>query len=149
MQINHDRIEKYLNDIASEVDDTNSILSRPDEQILGDRHLLKSLKYSVVVIAEAIGGVLQHILAKRHNVAIGGYVEAFVKSREYRIVPEDLIERLLHFSRFRNMLVHQYWKVDDRVFLENIRAGIEDFRSFTKIIKDMSKADLSNSSNDK
>ena len=58
MQINHDRIEKYLNDIASEVDDTNSILSRPDEQILGDRHLLKSLKYSVVVIAEAISGVL-------------------------------------------------------------------------------------------
>lgn len=149
MQINHDRIEKYLNDIASEVDDTNSILSRPDEQILGDRHLLKSLKYSVVVIAEAISGVLQHILAKRHNVAIGGYVEAFVKSREYRIVPEDLIERLLPFSRFRNMLVHQYWKVDDRVFLENIRAGIEDFQSFTKIIKDMPKADLSNSSNDK
>ena len=36
MQINHDRIEKYLNDIASEVDDTNSILSRPDEQILGE-----------------------------------------------------------------------------------------------------------------
>jgi hypothetical protein len=42
VQINHDRIEKYLNDIVSEVDDTNSILSRPDEQILGDRQLILS-----------------------------------------------------------------------------------------------------------
>ena len=41
MQINHGRIEKYLNDIASEIDDTNSILSKPDELILGeDAHVI-------------------------------------------------------------------------------------------------------------
>lgn len=136
MQVNHERIEKYLNDIVSELHDVESVLSKKDEQILGDRHLIKSLKYSTVLIAEAMASVLQHILARKHNVAITGYAEAFVKGREYGVVPADLLERLQPFGRFRNMLVHQYWRVNDSVFLRNIREGTEDFRLFVRIIKD-------------
>ncbi len=64
MLIDIDRIEKYLNDITTEVFDVKSILNKPDEQVLQDRHLIKSLKYSTIVIAEAIGSLFQHILAK-------------------------------------------------------------------------------------
>ena len=32
------------------------------------------------------------------------------------------------------MLVHQYWRIDDMIFLENLREGIDDFQLFMKEI---------------
>ncbi len=60
-----------------------------------------------------------------------------MKAKEYRIVSPELIERLLPFARFRNMLVHQYWRVKDQLFLKNIREGIQDFETFVKKINEL------------
>lgn len=84
--------------------------------------MLKSLKYSVIVIAEAMAGALQHILAKNHGIAVDGYANALMKSTQHKVVDEDLLGRLLPLFVFRNMLVHQYWKVEDETFLKNLRA---------------------------
>jgi len=32
------------------------------------------------------------------------------------------------------MLVHRYWKVDDKLFLKNLRDGVRDFQNFVKEI---------------
>jgi len=58
--IDIDRIEEYLNDITTELSDVKSILNEPDEQVLQDRHLIKSLKYSTIVIADITGPLIAH-----------------------------------------------------------------------------------------
>ena len=81
MQIDNERLTKYLDEIISETTDLEALLVRQDKEILQDRHMLKSLKYSTIVIAEAIASTLQHILAKRHNIVVDGYMEVFTMSR--------------------------------------------------------------------
>jgi len=130
VELDKERIENYLYQIATEVADLEKILEASDREILADRVVMKSLKYSVIVIAEAIAGAMQHILAKKHNISIDGYSDAFSKSSRYGVVSEALLGRLRPFIVFRNMLVHQYWRVKDEVFLENLRAGLGDFREF-------------------
>jgi hypothetical protein len=71
VQIDIERVEKYIDEIAAETIDLEIVLAHPDEVILHDPHLLKSLKYSTIVIAEATASTLQHILAKRHNAVVG------------------------------------------------------------------------------
>ena len=142
MQIDKERIEKYLDDIISETIDLQQVLTRSDDEILRDQHVVKSLKYSTIVIAEAIASTLQHILAKRCNVVVDGYTEVFRKSKEYQVLSDKLLSRLQPFVIFRNMLTHQYWRVKDKVFLQNMRDGLRDFRDFIRDIKsgiDMSK----------
>jgi len=70
VQIDNERLTKYLDEIISETTDLEALLVRQDREILQDRHMLKSLKYSTIVIAEAIASTLQHILAKRHNIVV-------------------------------------------------------------------------------
>lgn len=135
MQIDQERIEKYLDEIVSETLDLEAVLMRSDDEILKDRHVVKSFKYSVIVIAEAMASALQHILAKQYNVAVDGYTQVFVKTKENRILSEEFLARLQPFIAFRNMLVHQYWRVDDRIFLKNLRNGLRDFRVFVKEIR--------------
>ena len=72
---------------------------------------------------------MQHILAKKHSAVIRGYSEALAKAKEHKVAPDDLLERLQPFARFRNLLVHQYWRIEDQRFLENIRDGLEDFHA--------------------
>ena len=86
-------------------------------------------------MAESVGNILQHFLAKKERVAVRGFKDAFVRAGEYKIMPGDLLNRLLPFARFRNMLVHQYWRVEDRMFIENLRAGLPDFRLFIKQVR--------------
>ena len=135
MELDPERIKKYVSDMAAEVEDLRGLLSRPDEELLRETHFIKALKYSMIVIAESMANVLQHVLAKRYNVVVRGFTEAFTKAKDRRLVPDDLIDRLLPFAKFRKMLVHQYWRVDDRVFLENLRAGLEDFRTFARLAR--------------
>lgn len=128
--IDNQRIKKYLNQIFSEIDAINSILAQNDKEILESRSLLRSLKYSVVVVAEAIANTLQHILAKKYKVSISGYKEVLTRSRENQVISSELLGKLHPFITFRNMLIHQYWLVDDNLFLKNLRSGIEDFKAF-------------------
>ncbi len=133
MKLDKERLEKYLDQIASETIDLENIISqknKKEDEILQDPHIIKSLKYSTIVIAEAIASALQHILAKKYNIVIDGYMAVFRESKEHKVISTELLTRLQPFFRFRNMLVHQYWRVDNKVFVENLRNGLNDFRIF-------------------
>jgi uncharacterized protein YutE (UPF0331/DUF86 family) len=85
---------------------------------------------------------LQHVLAKKHTIVSDGYVGVFRESKEHKVISIELLTRLQPFFRFRNMRVHQYWRVDNKVFVENLRNGLTDFRIFVnetrKIINEAS-----------
>ena len=106
-----------------------SAIDKTDEDIV-QSPLLRGLKYSIILISEAIANVLQHILAKKYHVSINGYTQCFAKGRSHNIISENLYNRLKPFSSFRKILVHQYWRIDDMIFLTNLREGIDDFQLF-------------------
>jgi uncharacterized protein YutE (UPF0331/DUF86 family) len=59
---------------------------------------------------------------------------------ELDIMTVEEVAQYLHilpFARFRNMLVHQYRRVKDQLFLKNIREGLQDFDTFVKKIKEL------------
>jgi uncharacterized protein YutE (UPF0331/DUF86 family) len=133
--VDKDRIEKYLAEIAAESKNLQDILQLPDESIVKEPNTIRSMKYSIIVIAEAMASALQHILAKSHNVVVEGYTDVFKKSKNFHLVSDELLSRLQPFIGFRNMLVHQYWRVEDQRFIKNLRDGIKDFQSFVKEIR--------------
>ena len=152
MKLDDKRLGKYLDEIAAETIDIEKTIGQKgkkrDDLVQQDPHILKSLKYSTIVIAEAIASTLQHILAKKYNVVIDGYMAVFSRSKENRVISTKLLTRLQPFFRFRNMLVHQYWRVDNQVFESNLRDGLNDFRTFVneigKIIKEDCEATKEN-----
>ncbi len=63
-------------------------------------------------------------------------MDVFSKSVACSLLADELLKRLQPFIMFRNMLVHQYWRVKDEVFLQNMRKGSKDFGEFAVNIKD-------------
>jgi uncharacterized protein YutE (UPF0331/DUF86 family) len=144
VKLDDERLGKYLDEIAAETIDIEKTIDQRGKKrdgLVQDPHILKSLKYSTIVIAEAIASTLQHILAKKYNVVIDGYMAVFSKSKDNKVISAKLLTRLQPFFRFRNMLFHQYWRVDNIVFENNLRDGLNDFRTFVNEIRKIIKED--------
>ena len=133
--LDKERIYTYFSEIDQQIQLISDILSTNNEQILKNPVQLNALKYAIIVCAEVIGNTLQHILAKHFKTAIDGYQSLINKSREKGILPDELFQRLKPFFDFRNMLVHRYWKIDNQLFISNLRSGIPDILEFKKIIQ--------------
>lgn len=136
MKADKTRITKYLYDILSNVRDIESILKEHNGvEILNNRHLLKSIKYSLVEISEAMSLVLQHILAKQYGLPVKGYIDTIKKASDAGIISSQLSLSLKPFFDFRNSLVHRYWIIDDEKLLNNCKTGVKDFLSFIETIE--------------
>lgn len=136
MKIDKKRIARYLYDISSNTKDIENLFEDyTEDEIINKKHLLKSLKYSLVEISEAMSLVLQHILAKHYSVPAKGYVDTIKQSGNVGIISSELSLSLKPFFDFRNSLVHRYWAIDDRVLLENCRRGHGDFSAFVETIE--------------
>lgn len=136
MKVDKERIQKYLYDILSNVRDIENVLNEHvSDDIINNRHILKSIKYSLVEISEAMSLVLQHILAKQYGVPVKGYVDTIRKASDFGIITPELSSRLKPFFDFQNSLVHRYWIIDDRKLLENCTKGYRDFLSFIDAIE--------------
>lgn len=136
MKIDKRRVKRYLYDILSNAKDIEDILKEHNEaEIVNNKHLLKSLKYSLVEISEALSLSLQHILAKHYGIPVKGYIDTIKRASEVNLVPESLSISLRPFLDFRNALVHRYWTIDDERFLVGCKLGYKAFFAFVEAIE--------------
>ncbi|NUO09523.1 MAG: DUF86 domain-containing protein [Candidatus Brocadia sp.] len=136
MNVEKKRVTQYLHDILSNTRDIESLLKEyGDDEIIRNKHLLKSLKYSLLEISEAMSLVLQHILAKQYGIPVKGYIDTIKKAAEHNIVSQELSISLKPFFDFRNTLVHRYWTIDDAKLLNNCKSGLKDFFTFIEAIE--------------
>ncbi len=136
MKINEKRIKNYLYDIKNNTNELKNILEQNnDETILNNPFIIKSIKYTLIEIAEAMSNTLQHILAKGLGKPVSGYLDTLNKAKIENIISEKLHSALKPFFEFRNALIHRYWIMDDSLILKNLRNGYKDFFTFIEQIE--------------
>ena len=116
------RLHRYVLTVRENTEDLRSLLAQyGDEQILEDRYRLKALKYCLIEIAEAMADTLQHYLTRLKGMSAESYLELIDKAGQTALMDPTLLGRLKFFFKFRNMLVHRYWDIDDRRLLLETR----------------------------
>jgi uncharacterized protein YutE (UPF0331/DUF86 family) len=90
---------------------------------------LDGVKYLFVTAIEGCVDVAQHIAASERFPAPASNAGAVRLLGERGVVDGELADRLGRAVGFRNVLVHQYAEVDDRVVLEQLNRldDLEDF----------------------
>lgn len=129
------RLQRYLVTVRENAEDIHSLLIEyEDEQILKDRYLLKALKYCLIEIAEAMADTPQHYLARMKGLSAESYLELVDKAGQTAVMDPELLGRLKFFFKFRNMLAHRYWEIEDRRLLLETRKGLKDFELFMEAV---------------
>lgn len=60
------------------------------------------------------------------------YASAFYILAGAKIIPFELAEKMADLARFRNLLVHLYWKIDHKNIHRKIKSRISTLRKFSK-----------------
>ncbi|MBC8254562.1 MAG: DUF86 domain-containing protein [Ardenticatenia bacterium] len=74
-------------------------------------------KYLLIVAIEAAIDLCNHIVARRARRAPQDYADCFSILADLQAVDSDPVDRLKNMARFRNLIVHPYCHVDDRLLM--------------------------------
>ncbi|MFB6225902.1 MAG: DUF86 domain-containing protein [Candidatus Paceibacteria bacterium] len=127
---NLEEIEENIEEIKKDVSDLSQ------QEFLQQNDKLRSVKYLLITTAEAVGNVCLHIAAKKFAKNINEIPEVvkFVGKKE--VISEDLSEKLAGMARLRNLLVHQYWEIDDEKIYKYASEDLKDLRQFIEEIRE-------------
>ena len=130
MTLNADLIRARCTEIEASLRRLEEIGRLPLDAFLADQDTLDIACYRLLVAIEAALSLCFHVSARRLRQAPEDYVSCFTVLEEAGVIPSDLGERLRHMARFRNLLVHVYWKIDYRQVHEILRSRLADLRDF-------------------
>lgn len=90
-----------------------------------------AIRYHIIVLAEAVGSTCLHIAAEDIDLKPQSYSECF-KIMEERKICVNCAKDLTSIIRLRNLLTHQYWKIEDRQVYDSVK---DDFKSVDKFLQ--------------
>lgn len=134
MNLNEELVRTRCQEIEESLKRLERIKGKSKEEFLKDQDLRDIACYRLLVAMEAALGLCYHVSAKHIKKVPEEYAECFAILSDVRIIPADLSEKLQNMARFRNLLVHMYWKVDYNTLYEMIQNNLNDLRQFSKAI---------------
>jgi uncharacterized protein YutE (UPF0331/DUF86 family) len=134
MSLNGDLVRARCAEIADSLSRLERFRAIPKDQFLADQDMLDLACYRLLVAIEASLALCYHVSAKRLQKVPEEYAECFQKLRDAGVIPFDLSERLQKMARFRNLLVHVYWKINYEQVYDVIQGHLGDLRDFAAAI---------------
>lgn len=136
MTINLENLKKRIGEIKEHNEKIKRYSSISDSEFWADERNLLAVKHLLLQSIEACGRICSHVLAKKLLKSPSSFSECFETLNKSGIIDEALSIKLRQMSRFRNILVHRYWEIEDKKILEYARNNLGDFDQFLKSVVD-------------
>ncbi len=137
MKLNQELVRARCQEIAESLERLELFKQKSKEDFLNDRDAQDIAAYRLLVAIEAALSLCYHISAKRLKKVPEEYAECFQILSDAGIVSQELSDRLQKTARFRNMLIHMYWKVDYDIVYDVLQSDLDDLRSFSETMAEL------------
>ncbi|MEM3414415.1 MAG: HepT-like ribonuclease domain-containing protein [Thermoproteota archaeon] len=135
-RIEKESFNKLINEATDALDEIKSIVSMDINEFSADRRARYSLRYSIVVIVEALADLSVTILEKDFNDAAESYREAFLKLVNHKVTSLNTFNSIAKLVSLRNQIAYRYWTIDDlRIHREAKENGVEAIKHFIKEVE--------------
>jgi uncharacterized protein YutE (UPF0331/DUF86 family) len=133
-KINVERIRQFAGEIKEALLVLRGYILKGREEILNDPTRLSSAKYNLIVAIQGCIDICNHIVAKVGGRAPEDYGDCFRLMVDLGILEKGFADRLVQMVKFRNLLIHLYWEVDnDRVY-QILTNNLDDFDQFLSAV---------------
>jgi len=130
-KVSREVVEKLLSEAREALDEIRSTVSMDLDAFMSSRTARFSLRYSIVMIVEALADLAITILEKDLGESAESYRDAFVKLAERGIISSETMQSMIKLAGLRNIIVHRYWTVDDvRIYINARENGIRALENF-------------------
>jgi len=133
-EYNVDRIRQIMGEINAALYKLAGYAEISEREFLANPEKVDSAKYNLIVAIEGAMDICNSIVARAGGRAPKDHADCFEVLGELDFLEDELVERLKRMARFRNLLVHLYWKVDDKKIHQILKEDIRDIKEYLKII---------------
>ena len=92
------------------------------------------IERTLQILIEVCIDIANHIISDKRMRLPTGYADTFQVLMENRVIGKDLFGSLDKMARFRNVVVHQYEKIDPAIVVSILRKKLGDFENYKKAI---------------
>jgi uncharacterized protein YutE (UPF0331/DUF86 family) len=103
-------------------------------QYSADWKIQRIVERTLQIMVETCVDIASHIISDRQCRMPKSYSDTFKILYEEKIVSEQLHNVLGKMAKFRNVVVHQYDKVDAEIVIGILRRDLKDFESYKDAI---------------
>jgi len=100
-----------------------------------NKRLRKAVERSLQVAVEACLDIGRRIIALEGFRYPENNQDVFQVLREEKVVPVDLLPTLREMARFRNLIVHDYARIDDARVYGILEKRLGDFGTFAEVVR--------------
>ena len=141
-EVNLDRLRELAGYLRDAVRQLRELGQQPRELFVADPRATNSAKYLLIVAAEAALDICNHLAARRGARSPQDYADCMAIMTEIGVIDLDLGTRLMRMSRFRNLLVHLYARVNDGEVHRVIREDLGDLERYLASVGRYLKAEI-------
>lgn len=134
MEVDKDRLLSLIGEIEQALSILREYGEADKESLIGNLKSLGSVKYYLIVAIEGCVDICNHIVAKERIGVPESYSDCFKILKNNEIISDVLSKELSNLAKFRNLLVHLYWKVDDEKVYELLQMKLDDIGRFIQQI---------------
>ena len=135
----NDLENSVLNRLFTEMDESlrklRSLSKLTEDEFLGHYEKVDTAKYNFIVAIEAIIDICNRIISKRELGFPQDYSDVIKLMSQEGVLEGDLVGRLVEMVKFRNMLVHLYWKIENDRLYQYLEENLGDFEAFKEAIR--------------
>jgi uncharacterized protein YutE (UPF0331/DUF86 family) len=135
----NDLENSVLNRLFTEMDESlrklGSLSKLSKDEFLGHYEKIDTAKYNFIVAIEAIIDICNRIISKRELGFPQDYSDVIKLMSQEGVLEGDLVGRLIEMVKFRNMLVHLYWKIENDRLYQYLKENLGDFEAFKEAIR--------------
>jgi len=125
-----DRMLKLVSTLRETVGHLNRHKESRKDVFLDDPDKIASAKYHFIVAIESAIDICNHLISKNGYRVPEDYADSFAVLGEVGAFSKEEVEVFKEMARFRNRLVHIYWKVEAGQVYEILQSRLGDFKIF-------------------
>jgi len=136
--LDRQRVLAKLDELDSYLRELRDIAPRSYEEYLASREKRRACERLLHISIECIIDACNVLVSGMRLGLPAGEEDLFVKLRDAGLISSELTDMLKRMRAFRNILVHRYGSVDDRLVYDAIERRLGDFDRFkTEILERM------------
>lgn len=132
--INAEVVTRLIAEMEQAVAKLRSLSALSQDKFLADSNFYDAAKYNLIVAVEALIDLCNHIIAQEKLGKPEEYADVLRIIGAKLTLDADFIIRLEKMVKFRNLIVHLYWKVDNSEVYNILKKNLDDFDLIKKAL---------------
>jgi uncharacterized protein YutE (UPF0331/DUF86 family) len=132
--VDRDLLLRRLADLDQYVDQVSEFRVATIDEYRRDWKTQRIVERTLQMAIEACLDVANHIVADRQLRVASTYAEIFDVLGDAGLLEQNLREAMIRMARFRNILVHDYARIDPGIVVRILHEGLDDFRRFREAV---------------